>query len=330
MAACRRALALALLAVAAECLIAGQGGAQDVRCQKDELMRQVRVQLAQDADGLPCQVIWRDAAGAVGDQLVWRNDTQLEFCTHKARELVNQLVDEGWTCDAQVSASSARSAPRTSVRLEPILPDADAALRLEPETGRPQPTAPPAQRTRETKAQPDRAVLHAALARDIGRLDRLAARSGGGFEVTTARLGDLNDDGIADAVALLTHRADGAPTYHLLAYVFDGQTFRPVARLSLTEAHGGFTRAELEGIVDGVIEVLLHVPQRGDPQCCPSGRRRASFVLRHQQLVKAGKSRPGASGGQCRPASVSARRRTVAARGRRRQHGRPIGNSPAA
>jgi hypothetical protein len=113
--------------------------------------------------------------------------------------------------------------------------------------------------------------------------------------VTTARLGDLDGDGIADAVALLTHRAESAPpSYHLLAYLFDGETFRPVARLSLSEAHGAPTQAELQGIADGVIELVLHVPQQGDPACCPSGRRRANFVLRHQQLVEARKSRPGA------------------------------------
>jgi hypothetical protein len=291
---CRRALALALLTSAAGALIAGQCGAQDVRCQKDALMRQIQVQFARDADGLPCEVIWRNIAGTGRDQLVWRNDAQLEFCTHKARALVNQLVDEGWTCDAQVSGSSSRSAPGTSVRLEPALSDADAALRLEPETAAPQPAPPPAERAREMGAQPDRAVLQTALARDIERLDRLAGRSRGGFEVTTARLGDLNGDGIEDAVALLIHRPESAPpSYHLLAYLFDGQTFRPVARRSLSEAHAAFTRAELQGIVDGVVELIVHVPQQGDPECCPSGHRRASFVLRHQRLVEAGKSRPG-------------------------------------
>ena len=110
-----------------------------------------------------------------------------------------------------------------------------------------------------------------------------------------ARLGDLNGDGSADAVALLTHHRDGAPSsQHLLAYLFDGQTFLPVARLALTETQAAFTRAELQDIVDGVIALVLHVPQPGDPECCPSGRQRVGFVLRDHQLVDAGKDRPGA------------------------------------
>jgi hypothetical protein len=278
-------------------MVTGPGWAQDVRCQRNELVRQVEVQFAQDGDGLPCQVIWRNTAGSDQRQLVWRSASRLDFCTDKVRELVHQLIDSGWTCDAQVTASPDPSAPEVTVRLEPAEPEPDAALPLRPEPGASEQAAPaPAVgRAQEEFAAPDRAVLETALERDIERLGQLTGPSPGSFEVSTARLGDLNGDGNADAVALLTHRPDGAPpSHHLLAYLFDGQTFLPVARLALSETQAQFTQTELQDIVDGVIALVLHVPRPGDPECCPSGRQRVGLVLRDHQLVKAGENRPGA------------------------------------
>jgi hypothetical protein len=295
MATCRPAIALAVLALATSSMLTREGDAQDVRCQRNELVRQIEVQLAQDGDGLPCQVVWQNSGGFDDRKLVWRSDAQLEYCTEKARQLVHQLIGRGWTCDAQVTASQDRAAPAVTVRLEPTDGEADAALRLRPESGSRDQAAPPAPPAQEEVGRPDRAILQAALERDVERLDQLSRRFPGRFELRTARLGDLNGDGTEDAVALLTHRPDGAPpSHHLLAYVFDGQTFQPVARLALREAHEEFAEVELQDIADGVIELVLHVPQPGDAACCPSGRRRASFVLRDQQLMAAGKHRPGA------------------------------------
>ena len=119
----RSGLALALLAVVASSIIARPGGAQDVHCRRNALVRQIEVQLAQDGDGLPCQVIWRDAVGSDQSRLVWRSDSQLDFCTEKARELVYQLIDRGWTCAARVAAAGDRSAPALTLRLEPAAPE---------------------------------------------------------------------------------------------------------------------------------------------------------------------------------------------------------------
>lgn len=325
MARCHSKSALAVLVFAGIATITGQAQALDVRCQREGLVRNVEVRFAQDADGLPCRVLWQDPAGSDRGQLVWHSVSRLDFCTDKARELVHQLIDEGWTCEAGMTASSDRSAPgpvvrlepaapepdaalplrpepatpahahrsppRPMARLEPTAPEPDAALRLRPEPPSPAQTAPPAKRTQEGGPRPGRAVLQTALARDVARLDQLAAESPGSFQVKTALLGDLDGNGIDDAVALLTHRADGAPpSHHLLAYLFDGETFQPVARLALEES----SNARIQQIVDGVIEVLLDVPQPGDLACCPSGRRRATFVLRDHALVKLAEERSGA------------------------------------
>ncbi len=85
---------------------------------------------------------------------------------------------------------------------------------------------------------------------------------------------------------LLSHRDDdGGSSHHLLAYLFDGKTFRPVARLNLESYYQNVTSVALGEIADGGIELLLHTRRAGDPACCPSGRRNATFELRDGQFV---------------------------------------------
>jgi hypothetical protein len=224
-------------------------------------------------------VIWQSTLGADPRELVWRSDSQLDFCTHKARELVHQLIDGGWTCESDMAAYASRSVPDPTAPLE--ADEADAALPLGAESDPDGQSAP--SRTEQEAPRPDQARLQAAVARDLERLDELGGSSPSSFEAQMARLGDLDGDGIDDAVALLAHRPQGAPpSLHLLAYRFDGETFRPVARLLLADT----SRAEIGDVVDGVIEVLVHVLQAGDSTCCPSGRRQVRLILRDHELVR--------------------------------------------
>ena len=289
MARCRARVALTGLILAASLTITGQGQALDVRCERGHSVRDVEVRFAHDADGLPCEVTSRTTLGSEQRELVWRNDAQLDFCTDKARELVHQLIDSGWTCESEVTAYASRPAPVPAVPLDPAVPGADAALPVEPEPG-PDSKLAPSARPAPAGPRPDHALLRSALARDMERLEELAGSSPGSFRANVARLGDLDGDGVDEAVALLTHRGEGAvPRLRLLAYRFDGETFQPVARLALTET----STAQIQGIVDGVIEVVTHQTQPGDPACCPSGRRHASFVLRDHELVRLPEHEPG-------------------------------------
>ena len=267
---------------------AGPTQALDVRCEREGLVRDVQVRFARDADGLPCQVVWQSTVGAEPRQLVWSSDSRLDFCTEKARALVHGLLDGGWWCESEVAAYASRSAPDQLARREPDEGEADAALPLDTgadPAGQGTPSARP-----EDGPRPDQALLQAAVARDLERLGGLTGSVAGSFEVHTTRLGDLDGNGIEDAVALLTYRSPGAlPSLHLLAYRFEGQSFQPVARLPLPEA----ADAEIGDVVDGVIDVLVHMAEPGDPACCPSGRRHLRLVLRDPELVPLPEGRPG-------------------------------------
>jgi hypothetical protein len=100
---------------------------------------------------------------------------------------------------------------------------------------------------------------------------------------------------VPDGAVLLSHRDDdGGSSHHLLAYLFDGHTFRPVARLNLESYYQNVTSVALGPIADGGVELLLHTRRAGDQACCPSGRRNATFELRDGQFVLVAESDSGA------------------------------------
>jgi hypothetical protein len=273
---------LAALSWVAVSVIAAQAVAEEFQCQRGDLVRRIELRFADDADRLPCAVIyWRDTEAPGRPQNLWHADHELEFCRSKAREMVERLESAGWGCEgAPIGSAAATGAPERSSP-DPERPDDPAASR--------------GSESASPTARPDQATLRAALARDIQRLQELTAGSPGEFATDTATLGDLNGDGLEDAAVLLTHRAEGAePTYYLLAYVFNGATFQPVARINLEAYYRNFTEVGIQDVAGGSVDILLHVPRADDPQCCPSGRRQATFGLRDGQLVLLKESEPGA------------------------------------
>ncbi len=207
---------------------------------------------------------------------------------------------EGSPRDAAATEPPERS-PRESAATEPPggSPRESAATeppeRSVPEPAAGAPAAPPPDDAADGTARSDQTTLHAALDRDIRRLEELGGASSGRFKPEMTTLGDLNGDGVADGAVLLSHRDDdGGSSHHLLAYLFDGDTFRPVARLNLESYYQNVTSVGLGAIADGGVELLLHTRRPGDPACCPSGRRNATFELRDGQFVLVAESDSGA------------------------------------
>jgi hypothetical protein len=248
------------------------------------VVRRIEVQYADDADRLPCQVVyWRDTERPGDRQIPWNAQNQVEFCIRKAREMAERLQSTGWTCDRE--SPPAEDAAALDVAGSPEEPSREPAASDAPGPGRGLDNGPP---------QPGNALLHKALARDIRRLEELTGASWQ-FKPDTAMLGDLDGDGVEDGAVLLSHRDEnGGVSHHLLAYLFDGTTFQPIARVSLEAYYQNFKDVVVEDIGDRGIDLLLQTRRAGDPECCPSGRRRATFELRDGQLVLAAESDSGA------------------------------------
>lgn len=280
----RPALVLAALSLLAAPLVAAPAHSEEWQCRRGDLVRRIEVQFADDADRLPCQVLyWRDGETSGGPRVPWRAENQLEFCSRKAREMLDELRAAGWTCDAaapaQDAAELATDAGAEGGAREPATADA-AAPRPQPDNG---------------AADANPATLEDATARDLRRLNQLSGTSAWRLESDMATLGDLNGDGMEDGAVLLSHRDEtGGLSHHVLVYLFDGTAFQPVARLTVEAYYQNFTDVMIEDIGEGRIELLLHTLRPGDPACCPTGRRHATFELRAGGLVLAAESESGA------------------------------------
>jgi hypothetical protein len=281
----RPALILAALSLLAAPVLAPPASGEEYHCRRNDLVRRIEVQFADNADRLPCQVVyWRDSERPGEKRIPWNANNDIAFCTQKAREMAERLQGSGWTCDfesapSEDAAALDPAAPPKETAVEPAASDEKESA-AEPDTGEP---------------QPGNALLQEALARDLRRLDELTGPASWQFEPDAAILGDLDGDGVEDGAVLLSHRDDnGGVTHHLLAYLFDGTTFRPVARVNLEAYYQNFKDVVVEDIGDGGIELLLHTARAGDPACCPSGRRRATFELRDGKLVLSAESDSGA------------------------------------
>ena len=107
---------------------------------------------------------------------------------------------------------------------------------------------------------------------------------GGRFEADLAAFGDLDRDGVEDAAVLVTYQVErDEHVQYLVAYLFDGETFRSVATKNVGGRFLDAVRADLQGIVDGRILVELEALD-ADARCC--ARHRTAFALDNGQLVQ--------------------------------------------
>jgi hypothetical protein len=273
--------AVGLLAVAG---VAAPAQSEEYHCRRDDVVRRIEVQYADDADRLPCRVVyWRDTERPGDRQIPWNAQNQVEFCIRKAGEMAERLQSTGWTCDREAPPSEDAAALDVAGPAEESSPEPAASEA--PAAGGALDNGPP---------QSGNPLLQQALARDIRRLEELTGASWQ-FEPDKVMLGDLDGDGVEDGAVLLSHRAEnGGVSHHLLAYLFDGTTFQPIARVSLEAYYQNFKGVVLEAIGERGIDLVLQTRRAGDPECCPSGRRRATFQLRDGHLVLAAESDSGA------------------------------------
>ncbi len=248
------------------------------------------MQSADATSHVPCRVVyWRDARQSVKGQALWTADHDFGFCIERTRDLVQRLEQGGWSCTKIAPpTSAAQSAPAPAPapgRIPlPIPAPATSTTQSSPASA---PASAPAPRETAPPPVADRATLDQALARDLKRLAELGASPGTRFDVQSAVLGDLDRDGVDDAAVLMIYRTEAPESAQfLVAYRFDGSTFRPATRTYLPVAGGDVRASDIERIADGRIVVLFQVRQPGDPECCPSGSRRESYVLKDGNLIE--------------------------------------------
>lgn len=243
------ACALALVAPAVSAM------AETVRefeCRLGDLARTIEIKRVVPERPLPCEVIYKKPVEEPGvSRVLWDAAHDAAYCEAKAEELVGTLEAGGWGCTSATPATA-----------EPVVVALGGA---------------------------DRSALEPALRQAVVRdLEKLKERGGKRASATIAGIGDLDGDGADDAVALITFDAEGPDrAQYLVAYLFDGGIFRSTASRFIGGRFRDAYDGEVEGIEDGAILVHLRTLKAGDAACCPSGSRRATFVLRDGELVRA-------------------------------------------
>ena len=158
----RPAVVLAALSLPTALIAPSVAQSAEFQCRRGDLVRRIEVQFADDADRLPCQVVyWRDTEQPGRPRVPWNAENQLEFCVEKAREMVDSLQSAGWTCDG-----------------DSLLSQDAAETNAEPATARPSraraaadaPTPSPPRDPANGSPPSDHASLEAALARDLRRV----------------------------------------------------------------------------------------------------------------------------------------------------------------
>jgi hypothetical protein len=276
-----------------------QAWAADFLCRNGDLTRRVEVSPGDAARNVACEVrYWRNAAIASGAQVLWRATQDTAFCDAKARRLLDDLEAGGWSCAARdqparseaieeapppapgasAAPAPAQEPPLREARL-PAEPAPAAAPRAEPPAQARQPAAPAASR-------------NPAAGRNVALLDRVVDETlrsvqqlyGGDFRAEDTAFGDLDGDGRDDAAILVTYEADRDDyVQYLVAYLFDGQTYRSSATKNVGGRFLDVQRAEVQGIVDRSIVVVLQALDE-DAACCEP--REVAFALEDGQLVE--------------------------------------------
>jgi len=259
--------------------------AEQYECRRDDTLRRIEVQVSDRPSRLPCEVVYSKGGSA---SVLWEAENQLDFCMARARELAARLEESGWACTLQGEGPGTEDATPQPPRREDPTPE-DAA----PRNPRLEPRPSGFGREIEPSAgRPERAVLEDALDRDLDRLSTLTPS--GDFRIESVTLGDIDRNGLEDAAVLMTYgRDESSREPYLVAYLYDGATFKATAQVRVGQDVADLESAELQGIERGAIDVLLNYREGDDPECCPSGRRVLNFVLRDGALVE----QPGTGNG---------------------------------
>ena len=281
-----------------------ESAASEFLCRNGELTRRVEVGPG-DGENVACEVrYWRNAASTTEARVLWRATQDPDFCDTKARELLDRLEAGGWTCAAsdQPAPSATReeaAAPAPSAPAPSAAPPApvrapttvgEARLPADPAPGAGPQAEPPAPARLQAAAP---AARHRPAAdQNVALLDQVVAQTlrsvqqlyGGDFRAEGTALGDLDGDGREDAAILVTYEADRDDyVQYLVAYLFDGETYRSSATKNVSGRFLDVQRAEIQGIVDQSIVVLLEA-LNADAACCET--RETAFALKEGQLVE--------------------------------------------
>ena len=312
----------AILALGFATATANAAEKTEYTCRSGETVRRVIVEVGDFSTGLPCEVVyWKDSEAPGVRRVLWNARSDAQFCDVKAAGLVKKLDDSGWDCDQGVDKASSTqpaSEPQLSSQSQSgvstsaaTVPTLDAAT----VTKTPQPASPQianaaststaAASVAQTPSTPldstapssagDTATQTAALTAPAPEraneqlqsvikqnLESLNKSVDGDFQAEVGQFGDLNADGLDDAVVFFNYQSSTADfTQFVAAYLFNGESYHLAATKPVGGAERSVQKVEVEGIVDGSILLKLHLNDASQTE-----NRTAAMTLKDGQLIE--------------------------------------------
>ncbi len=203
-----------------------QSSEVDIAAER-KLTRHIEIEVGDLKRGLPCSVIDRRAPDV--RNVLWHAEFEEGFCRQKAEETRQILQARGWACRPE--SADERRKPTGRPASSPFVVAAWRCLEgLKPiqrlSAHRPPvPAARPIPHRNPALSWGSEA-LRAAVAQDLSTIgqDEIGVET-----IMGAALGDLDSDGIEDAIVLLTREARSGPPHHMLmAYLQNGEAYNLV------------------------------------------------------------------------------------------------------
>ena len=249
--------------------------------REDDGFRRIEVEVENLDRGLPCTVIYRTSPD--NREVIWRARFEKGFCHREANQSRLRLEAEGWTCRIENPKDLPKrdeDGQEPSVVMAWLCEQGIGSEVAAYDPWPPLPDARPIANAGRKALEPERTApeidpaLKDVIERDLSAIGRTLE----GPSVTGANVsaGDLNGDGLDDAVIVLIRRLDNQRWDRtLMAYVGNGTSYSlgdiqvsPVARMPAVD------QIDLE-IADGTIRLET---------CCGNGAETAALALENGEL----------------------------------------------
>lgn len=293
----------ACLLVALSASAAHSAEKTEYTCTSGELVRRIVIEVGDLNTSLPCEVVyWKDQEAPGERRVLWNARSDAAFCQSKAAGLADKLGGAGWNCagggDPTVQATTTPAQPAQPSAPAPAptpapAPALDAAATAGAATVPSQPVQPaPAPQPTTGQDLQTAAVAPAApaAAPEIDQLETVIQANlsslnqsvDGDFKAEIGDFGDLDRDGIDDAVVFFNYESSTADfTQFVAAYLFNGESYHLAATKPVGGTDLAVRKVEVDDIIDGSIQLrlVLNDASQGED-------RRAAMVLQDGQLVE--------------------------------------------
>lgn len=173
--------------------------------REGDASRIIEIEIDHPGQDLPCNVIYRPASDK--KEVLWRARFEKGFCHRKADEARILLESRGWACRSEHLDDGAESSRPAHARNIVMAWRCEQNLTATVAEHDPLPPVPAARPERVLK-QSDKlgdSVLRAAVEGDLTTIGRSIADPS---TTSATAQGDLNNDGLDDAIVVLTRKLD--------------------------------------------------------------------------------------------------------------------------